>query len=49
VIIGLQNRQLDSHDPVSGEIISKKATDLDQITESTFRGYLLDGLKLEGK
>jgi len=38
-----------SHDPVSGEIISRKATDLDQITESTFRGYLLDGLKLEGK
>lgn len=33
-------KQLDSYDPVAGEIISRKATDLDKITEETFRGYL---------
>ena len=33
-------KRLDSYDPVSGEIISRKATDLDKITESTYRGYL---------
>lgn len=39
--VNLSNgKRLDSYDPVSGEIISRKATDLDQITESTFRGYL---------
>ena len=31
---------LDSYDPEAGEIISRKATDLDQITEKTFREYL---------
>ena len=31
---------MDSYDPVAGEIISRKATDLDKIQESTFRGYL---------
>ena len=29
-----------SYDPVAGEIISRKATDLDKISEETFRGYL---------
>ena len=33
-------KQLDSYDPVAGEIISRKATDLDKISEETFRGYL---------
>ena len=33
-------KRLDSYDPVAGEIISRKATDLDKIQEKTFRGYL---------
>ncbi|MBC1504747.1 T7SS effector LXG polymorphic toxin [Listeria booriae] len=33
-------KRLDSYDPLAGEIISRKATDLDKITESTFRRYL---------
>ena len=33
-------KRLDSYDPDTGEIISRKATDLDKITEETYRGYL---------
>lgn len=33
-------KRLDSYDPDFGEIISRKATDLDKIQEKTFRGYL---------
>ncbi|WP_421448564.1 DNRLRE domain-containing protein [Streptococcus suis] len=33
-------KRLDSYDLAAGEIISRKATDLDKIQESTFRGYL---------
>ena len=33
-------KRLDSYDPQAGEIISRKATDLDQISESTYRRYL---------
>ncbi|KXT78150.1 hypothetical protein [Streptococcus sp. DD13] len=33
-------KRLDSYDPDFGEIISRKATDLDKIQEETFRGYL---------
>ena len=33
-------KRLDSYDPVAGEIISRKATDLDKIREDTYRGYL---------
>ena len=33
-------KRLDSYDPKAGEIISRKATDLDQISESTYRKYL---------
>ncbi len=33
-------KRLDSYDPVKGEIISRKATDLDKIKFSTFEGYL---------
>ena len=33
-------KRLDSYDPEKGEIISRKATDLDKITEETYRGYL---------
>jgi len=39
--VNLENRKrLDSYDPTVGEIISRKATDLDRIQEETFRGYL---------
>ena len=39
--IHLKNgKYLDSYDPEFGEIISRKATDLDKIQEKTFRGYL---------
>ena len=39
--INLSNgKRLDSYDPVSGEIISRKATDLDKISDETYRGYL---------
>lgn len=39
--IHLENgKMLDSYDPYKGEIISRKATDLDQIQEETFRAYL---------
>ena len=31
---------MDSYDPISGEIISRKATDLDKISEETYRNYL---------
>ena len=33
-------KRLDSYDPVAGEIISRKATDLDKISEKTYRKYL---------
>ena len=33
-------KRLDSYDPDAREIISRKATDLDKITEETYRGYL---------
>ncbi len=33
-------KRLDSYDPDAGEIISRKATDLDKITEGTYREYL---------
>ena len=33
-------KRLDSYDPDLGEIVSRKATDLDKITEETYRGYL---------
>lgn len=33
-------KRLDSYNPDAGEIISRKATDLDKITEETYRGYL---------
>lgn len=33
-------KRLDSYDPAKGEIISRKATDLDGIKRSTFEGYL---------
>lgn len=33
-------KRLDSYDPDLGEIISRKATDLDKISEDTFRKYL---------
>ena len=40
-IIYLENgKRLDSYDPDAREIISRKATDLDKITEETYRGYL---------
>ena len=39
--IHLKNgKRLDSYDPIIGEIISRKATDLSKITEETYRGYL---------
>lgn len=39
--INLENgKRLDSYDPIKGEIISRKATDLDKISENTFRQYL---------
>ncbi|MGT2910050.1 hypothetical protein ACVR0S_09695, partial [Streptococcus dentapri] len=39
--VNLENgKRLDSYDPYKGEIISRKATDLDKIQESTFRDYL---------
>ena len=39
--VNLENgKRLDSYDPTAGEIISRKATDLDRIQEETFRGYL---------
>nr|MCU0494529.1 pre-toxin TG domain-containing protein [Chloroflexaceae bacterium] len=39
--VHLQNgKRLDSYDPVSGEIVSRKATTFDNIQESTFRSYL---------
>lgn len=33
-------KRLDSYDMLVGEIISRKATDLDKISEDTFRKYL---------
>ena len=33
-------KRVDSYDPINHEIISRKATDLNTIDESTFRGYL---------
>lgn len=33
-------KRLDSYDPSAGEIISRKATDLDKINENTYRKYL---------
>ena len=36
----VNGKRLDSYDPVAGEIISRKATDLDKIQEKTFRDYL---------
>ena len=33
-------KRLDSYDPDLGEIVSRKATDLDKITEETYREYL---------
>ncbi len=33
-------KRLVSYDPGAGEIISRKAADLDKITEETYRGYL---------
>ena len=39
--IYLENgKRLDSYDPDVGEIISRKATDLDKISEETYRKYL---------
>lgn len=39
--IYLENgKRLDSYDPIAGEIISRKATDLDKISEKTYREYL---------
>lgn len=39
--IFLENgKELDSYDPDAGEIISRKATDLDKISEETYRRYL---------
>ena len=39
--IHLENgKRLDSYDMLAGEIISRKATDLDKISEDTFRKYL---------
>lgn len=39
--IYLENgKRLDSYDPDAGEIISRKATDLDKISEETYRRYL---------
>ena len=39
--IYLENgKRLDSYDPYNGEIISRKATDLDKISEETYRKYL---------
>ena len=39
--VNLENgKRLDSYDPTAGEIISRKATDLDKIQEEPFRGYL---------
>ena len=35
-------KRLDSYDPDAGEIISRKATDLDKISEKTYRGYLTE-------
>ncbi len=41
--IYLENgKRLDSYDPDAGEIISRKATDLDKITEETYRRYLAE-------
>ena len=43
--IYLENgKRLDSYDPDAGEIISRKATDLDRISEETYRGYLSEFL-----
>lgn len=33
-------KRLDSYDPIKGEIISRKATDLEVIDISTFESYL---------
>ena len=33
-------KRLDSYDPISGEIISRKATDLNKISEETYKSYL---------
>ena len=33
-------KRLDSYDPDSGQIVSRKATDFDTIEESTFQAYL---------
>lgn len=39
--IYLENgKRLDSYDPIAEEIISRKATDLDKISENTYREYL---------
>jgi len=39
--VHLENgKRLDSYDPDAGEIISRKATDFDNVQESTFREYL---------
>ncbi|MCR5342265.1 MAG: hypothetical protein K6E70_02730 [Butyrivibrio sp.] len=39
--VHLENgKRLDGYDPVAGEIVSRKATDLDKISEQTFRQYL---------
>lgn len=41
--IYLENgKRLDSYAPDAGEIISREATDLDKITEETYRGYLAE-------
>ncbi|MBO4618274.1 MAG: pilus assembly protein [Lachnospiraceae bacterium] len=42
VKVGDKNYRVDSYDPVKKEIISRKATDLDQIDEATYRGYLAE-------
>ncbi len=39
--VNLENgKRLDGYDPVKGEIVSRKATDLDKIKEETYRAYL---------
>lgn len=35
-------KRLDSYNPATGEIVSRKATDFDAIQESTFRSYLTE-------
>jgi len=41
--VNLENgKRLDSYDPNKGEIISRKATDLDKISEETYRKYLAE-------